>query len=831
MIQQLIYTSAPKGLKQGSYGFCTVATTPGMNANLADRLEALSGYRHLFAPTDLRNPVNYSSLQLTVGGQRLFVLSRVADAGLDYSKRTNKIAHHLVFNQAELPPCGPAALCLASGVFQNRWTGDPKIIPPQPIPVTTTTPGKCESWEQITGDAGWGGYLAQPPSAGPQSPVVILYRPGMSILPLLEESLALLSPESRWQISFSTFFTRLPPGVECRWRCMVADTPEAAAQRVPGTIVIDLCQLSASKTPAPSGPLVEAARTGVLHQPKSQPQSRRPAAAPGPQGNLPTSFDDAMRGGAEIQLEPLHENGIASIPPPLSGGQANWSNQQFKRKSAWPIWAGLAAVILVLLSMSIGWGVYSRNKGDKQLASVDGEFTPGPDKPADPTKAEDAATPSASKQEPDRKSSENEQDDSKKKSDDEIHEKHQNGGNQTASSSGTSSNVTGRQMPGASEGQSPQANSRDAQVTGTGPADSNNPSPSASTKSKTISRPDDSKKEPLAVDLPPLQPNTEPVILPIDNGDLSSDIKPKLLGFDSQSPFGKGLAYFKIENTDVKLCYKNRDDSGMGIAKLSSDASGVTISWKSDAIAYAGDCGQLRNCILKIGKQPKQVCLRTTDQLQQRLDFVIDSRIPGTNTRIKHTFKWALPESPMIQLKSVGLPTGELTCEPAKSVPGIEVTLPIRFGSGPYIVFVVSTSVKNNVLHISTDYSHLEGISTDDWSAVADPKNKKKVAYNNIIAHHATVAEQHSRALANVQTLEQQQKDSQSDESRKNLSEQLVKAEKDLESARRRLKEAEDVKAIADKLPGSLPPQISVYLLVGIDKHEIEIARTSNDTK
>ncbi len=50
MSVELLYTSAPQGLKQGSRGFSTVVCTNGLPVNLANRLESLSGYRHVFPP-------------------------------------------------------------------------------------------------------------------------------------------------------------------------------------------------------------------------------------------------------------------------------------------------------------------------------------------------------------------------------------------------------------------------------------------------------------------------------------------------------------------------------------------------------------------------------------------------------------------------------------------------------------------------------------------------------------------------------------------------------------------------------------------------------------
>ena len=51
MSQELIYTSAPRGLKPGSQGFCTVAYSRGMSANLMQQLESLSGYRQILSAT------------------------------------------------------------------------------------------------------------------------------------------------------------------------------------------------------------------------------------------------------------------------------------------------------------------------------------------------------------------------------------------------------------------------------------------------------------------------------------------------------------------------------------------------------------------------------------------------------------------------------------------------------------------------------------------------------------------------------------------------------------------------------------------------------------
>ena len=259
MSQELIYTSAPKGLKLGARGLCTVAATPGMAKNLADRLESLSGYRHLFPPGSPEahlNPVNYSYLRFVLGGQTYYLLSRIADAGLDYTQRTNKLAHHIVLHPSELPPAGPAWLASQPGVFETTWNRDPEHIPKgrRPIPQGQLNAGICSAWKAAMGDAGWAGVLAEHALKSNQEEAYLIYRPGTDVLDLFIEAQGLLSPEQRWATTFSTYFTKLPPRIDCRSRRggrWIARSTRA--RRSPEKLVIDL---TAAKANATGGELV-----------------------------------------------------------------------------------------------------------------------------------------------------------------------------------------------------------------------------------------------------------------------------------------------------------------------------------------------------------------------------------------------------------------------------------------------------------------------------------------------------------------------------------------------------------------------------------------------
>ena len=48
MAHELIYTSAERGLRPGTRGYCTVAYTHGMMPQTLQLLEALSAYRSMY---------------------------------------------------------------------------------------------------------------------------------------------------------------------------------------------------------------------------------------------------------------------------------------------------------------------------------------------------------------------------------------------------------------------------------------------------------------------------------------------------------------------------------------------------------------------------------------------------------------------------------------------------------------------------------------------------------------------------------------------------------------------------------------------------------------
>jgi hypothetical protein len=235
-----------------------------MAKTFVEQLESLSSYEHVYSPHTPEakaNPVNFQHLVLPIGGRQYHVLSRVGDAGLDYTQRTNKIAHHIALDATELVPGGPAWVLAQSDFMRETFAGEPSIIPAgRKLPAGNPTAAVCKHWQQVTGDAGWAGALAETALSVPTRHAVIVFRAGMKLLPLLAEALNLLPPTQRWRVSFSTYYSKLPPGVDCSWRCVLAGSAEATASlRLPGALVINLCEpMPAAK----GGALVAAARSG-----------------------------------------------------------------------------------------------------------------------------------------------------------------------------------------------------------------------------------------------------------------------------------------------------------------------------------------------------------------------------------------------------------------------------------------------------------------------------------------------------------------------------------------------------------------------------------------
>lgn len=248
MPQQLIYTSAPRGLTPGRSGYCTVARSVEVREALVVQLEQFSYYHHQSLTGGIERPVHAFRV-LDIRGTRYFVLSRIQDAGLDFTKRTNFLAHHLVFTPEEIAAlASPPLLFLHWDGWKPSWDGEPELLAREdwgnlhtikgfesdPVRHYETAPARC--WEQWTGaavnafgllDLRGSAWLA----ANKESDEVPLR--------LLAESLRMLELRNRdvdfrakaWEFTFTTNFQEQDNPNDFRWRCVHTEALSAGKRQ------------------------------------------------------------------------------------------------------------------------------------------------------------------------------------------------------------------------------------------------------------------------------------------------------------------------------------------------------------------------------------------------------------------------------------------------------------------------------------------------------------------------------------------------------------------------------------------------------------------------
>lgn len=271
MTHELFYTSAERGLDIGTTGFCTVARTRGLSKRLERLLQELSAYTAVYPPHDPRfaqNPVIFMHCRASVDGQNFSILSRLAAAPPDYSGRSNYFAHHVVLSASELPQAGPIWLLRQPGFMEAQWNGQVRELPQgRPVPQGDCQPRRCTTWERVTGDAGWAGVVLKYLSENATAPVYLLAEDSLPLLDLLDEIVALMPPERRWSVTFTTRYLQLPSGVTCAVR-VVPPRSEKVGEARASPRFLDLTAL-AGKRPA-DDLFTQAARTGQPVRPSEQ---------------------------------------------------------------------------------------------------------------------------------------------------------------------------------------------------------------------------------------------------------------------------------------------------------------------------------------------------------------------------------------------------------------------------------------------------------------------------------------------------------------------------------------------------------------------------------
>jgi len=419
MTHELLLTSVAQGPDPKDRGLCPAAADAAIPPRIVQHLFPLSRYRHLEGEPNA-SPVAYSHLILPGGMEH--VLSRVADAGLGShaglgnQQKPNVLAHHIVLEGLNVVAESPAWLLALPGFHFSEWNGPllrfthgrpiPTLTNPQPLTrrqqiarqhcwldpkkmaltgsvdtqsetylaavrnneaqaaltASPTTP--CPVWQELTGDAGWGGVLAE--TALTKQPVVLIYHPGQNILPLFVEALAMLPPYMAWRTTFSTYFTGLPDGFPCQWKGVVSGSEEV--KMLVGDLSNLVLDLTVPRGTAPPGHYVDYARNGQEQQLPLDAEEYTAALA---DADAKSHADKQKAGKIDVLPTKMPDSALPAIHlPKRQSGLLETFLRRSSRSQFYVLYGIMSALMLFLLVLAVdqvgNFGIFQKRPTGNQ---------------------------------------------------------------------------------------------------------------------------------------------------------------------------------------------------------------------------------------------------------------------------------------------------------------------------------------------------------------------------------------------------------------------------------------------------------------------------------
>jgi hypothetical protein len=373
MAQQLIFTSTPQGLEPGRTGYCTVARHKDLRHRLVRELERLSVYDFGQQTGTTKSDICIFR-KIPLGSEEFYVLTKICDAGLDYTNRTNYLAHHLVLDGFEIATCpSPAEIFLNWNGWLSSWTDGPRFLGEEEAVTLSSFKSSglvpCQAWLQVTNDPGNAASLISPDMV---KPVVVEGNPGNpnTLLTLFAESCALLKISlDAWDFSFTTFLQGNDDSKTFAW---IGIQGQPAGERLKqGGLrnYLDLRNWSASVLSDPIDPNLEhLARKG----PTKAPAKKKPSTV-------------AKAAFSEQELQRARASAPAQAAVPAGSyvePQAATASTKEKKKRPWLLQLAVISTALCLLVALIVGLAY--NLGDWFREEEDSSNGAGPVEPEKP---------------------------------------------------------------------------------------------------------------------------------------------------------------------------------------------------------------------------------------------------------------------------------------------------------------------------------------------------------------------------------------------------------------------------------------------------------------
>jgi hypothetical protein len=365
MAFQMVYTSVRSGLVAGRSGFCTAARHREIKESLVARLEDFSAQYDRGVAAGGPLPIVYQHRIVTIRDQRYHVLMRLADAGNDYTGRTNHIAHSLVIEPSEIAnlSLSPAEAILAlskRGFWRShydepaRFFGMGDTVDLGELPRCASLP--AARWQESTGSPANAAQLFD--SGGPVDAGLVVSGTGEEddarILALFAESLLLLDPGrstggALWSVPFTTVLQSSAERSQFRWCGILEDGPVIAQESRAGRKVISL----AAPPSPPTGAFADLAEGRAPRLAPAVPVERGPSIV----GSSPVSADPgAMALGQAPAAGPVPERVGVSVPLSIEDPRRAKRSAKSRKNPARTVL--LCAAVVVLLLAAAGMFVF-----------------------------------------------------------------------------------------------------------------------------------------------------------------------------------------------------------------------------------------------------------------------------------------------------------------------------------------------------------------------------------------------------------------------------------------------------------------------------------------
>ena len=369
---QLIYTSAPRLLEAGKTGFGTVARSRQLPQFLITYLERISTYDRAAGVESLQCYSVFSQ-----GMLRYHIFTRIGDSGVDYTQRTNHIAHHFIIQDDEvsegaLASVSPAAFMMSlQHKWKTQWSGNPAWIEEESEEVPEAQQS-ASLWQHLTGNADNSQWLSTQTCAEGVNIVLPAGCGQSECLTLIHEA-TMHRCDKGWGMGFSTATVTTLSSKVCPCVCLSEQQVHAGVQPRSGFPTLQVDHQLAPPTALDFPPMLEI----------SELQSIVPEAPVAPNDSIIHSLTPPAPTSIAADYPtptPLQAEAQATVSQnPYQTGKQQGDNQPAMQKYGWSIAGCFILMVIIIFALAFEKDAAKEKPEDSQKPAEEG-YTFDPDK-------------------------------------------------------------------------------------------------------------------------------------------------------------------------------------------------------------------------------------------------------------------------------------------------------------------------------------------------------------------------------------------------------------------------------------------------------------------